>query len=112
VSSIVTRRTVAGHAAEYLKSQGIQILDRDWAHAHGVLPVVAADRSELVLPVIITRTAGSFKLDEVTTRRIRRLGVEWMQAHGKRFDKIRVDVISVMFEGTGGYTIEHIKGVG
>jgi hypothetical protein len=29
-----------------------------------------------------------------------------------RFDQVRVDVVGLVYEGTGGYTIEHLKGVG
>jgi putative endonuclease len=44
--------------------------------------------------------------------RLRRLAVQWLNAHGVRFEQIRIDVIGLLYEGTGGFTIEHIRGVG
>ena len=36
----------------------------------------------------------------------------WLTAHGVRFDQIRIDVVGLLYEGTGGFTIEHVRGVG
>jgi putative endonuclease len=44
--------------------------------------------------------------------RLRRLAVGWINAHGVRFDQVRIDVVGLVYEGTGGFTIEHIRGVG
>ena len=29
-----------------------------------------------------------------------------------RFDQVRIDVIGLVYDGTGGFSIEHIRGVG
>jgi putative endonuclease len=44
--------------------------------------------------------------------RLRRLAIMWLNAHGVRFDQVRIDVVGLVYEGTGGFTIEHIRGVG
>jgi len=43
---------------------------------------------------------------------MRRLGASWMSAHGVRFDQIRIDVVGLLQDGQGGFTIEHIRAVG
>jgi len=44
--------------------------------------------------------------------RLRKLAVQWLNAHGVRFDQVRIDVVGLVYEGTGGFTIEHIRAVG
>ena len=36
----------------------------------------------------------------------------WLSEHGKRYDQIRIDAVGLLQEGTGGFTIEHIRTVG
>jgi hypothetical protein len=38
--------------------------------------------------------------------------VQWLNAHGIRFDQVRVDVVGLVYDGTGGFTVEHVPGVG
>jgi hypothetical protein len=35
-----------------------------------------------------------------------------MQAHGARYDRIRIDVIGMLRDDGGDFTIEHVRGVG
>ena len=44
--------------------------------------------------------------------RLRRLAVQWLNAHGVRFDQVRIDVVGLVYDGTGGFSVEHIRGVG
>jgi hypothetical protein len=37
--------------------------------------------------------------------------VAWLNAHGIRFDRVRVDVVGLVRDPSGGYTIEHVRGV-
>ena len=45
-------------------------------------------------------------------RTMRQLAVRWLAAHGKRYDQIRIDVVGLLQESAGGFTIEHIRAVG
>jgi putative endonuclease len=104
-------------AADYLESAGLRILDRNWRCKEGEIDIVAADRQVFVICEVKTRSSircgtpveavGRAKL-----KRLRKLAVLWLNAHGVRYDQIRVDIIGLVFEGTGGYTVEHIKAVG
>ena len=43
--------------------------------------------------------------------RLRRLAAQWLSAHGVRFDQIRIDVLGLLRDGSGGFTVEHVRGV-
>jgi len=104
-------------AAEYLESCGLRILDRNWRCAVGEIDIVAVDRRTLVIVEVKSRTGtrcGS-PLEAVSRAkraRLRRLAVQWLNAHGIRFDQVRVDVVGLVYDGTGGFTVEHVPGVG
>ena len=104
-------------AAEYLESAGLRILDRNWRCKEGEIDIVAVDRQVFVICEVKTRSSARYgtpleAVGRAKLRRLRRLAVLWLIAHGVRYDQIRIDVIGLVFEGTGGYTVEHIKAVG
>ena len=41
-----------------------------------------------------------------------RLAVQWVVANGVLFDEVRVDVVEVLKDERGGYSLDHIKGIG
>jgi putative endonuclease len=104
-------------AAEHLSRDGLRILDRNWRCAEGELDIVAAERRVLVVCEVKTRSSARFggPLEAVSRQkrsRLRRLAVRWVIAHGVLFDEIRIDVVAVMTDPAGGFTIEHVRGVG
>lgn len=106
------------HAAvEYLEGQGFRVLDRNWRCADGELDIVAIERRVFVAVEVKTRSGSRFgtpleAVGRAKVRRLRRLAVLWLIAHGVRYDQVRIDVLGLVYEGTGGYTITHIRGVG
>jgi putative endonuclease len=104
-------------ASEYLESRGMRVLDRNWRSADGEIDIVAADRHVLVVCEVKSRTSTRYgspleAVSRAKRARLRRLAVQWLNAHGIRFDEVRIDVVGLLYEGTGGFTIEHIRGVG
>ena len=104
-------------AADYLTSRGFRILDRNWRCAAGEIDIVAAERYALVIVEVKSRTGRRYgspleAVSRAKRARLRRLAVQWLNAHGVRFDQVRIDVVGLVYEGTGGFTIEHIRGVG
>ncbi len=104
-------------AAEHLQRAGFRILDRNWRCAEGEIDIVAVDRRVLVACEVKTRSGTEYgtpleAVDWKKRRRLRRLAVNWVMAHGVLFDEVRVDVVSVLKTGSGDFTIEHIPGVG
>jgi putative endonuclease len=104
-------------AAEYLQRCGFRILDRNWRCDGGELDIVAAQRRVLVVCEVKSRTGARYgspleAVGRVKLRRLRMLAAAWISAHGVRFDEIRIDVVGLVYEASGGFTIEHIRGVG
>jgi putative endonuclease len=104
-------------AAEYLASCGLRILDRNWRSADGEIDIVAVERHVLVVCEVKSRSSTRYgtpleAVSRAKRARLRRLAVQWLNAHGVRFDQVRIDMVGLVYEGTGGFTIEHVRGVG
>jgi putative endonuclease len=104
-------------AAEYLQQAGFRILDRNWRCAEGEIDIVMVDRRVLVACEVKTRSGTRYgtPLEAITrqkVRRLRHLAIRWVQANGVLFDELRVDAVEVLKDGRGGFTIEHVRGVG
>jgi putative endonuclease len=104
-------------AADYLQKYGFRILDRHWKCAEGELGIVAVERHSLVVCEVKTCSGTRHgtpleKISQAKRKRLRQLAIQWLNAHGIRFDQVRIDVIGLLHEGSGGCTIEHIRGVG
>jgi len=104
-------------AAEYLQQAGMRILDRNWRCAEGELDIVAAQRQVLVVCEVKTRSSDRYgtPLEAITRqkqRRLRRLAIRWVVAHGVLFDEIRIDAVGVLRASSGEFTVTHVAGVG
>jgi putative endonuclease len=100
-----------------LESRGLRIVDRNCRCAAGEIDIVAVDRQTLVVVEVKARTGVRYgtPLEAVSwakRARLRRLAVQWINAHGVRFDQVRIDVVGLVYDGTGGFSVEHIRGVG
>jgi putative endonuclease len=104
-------------AAEYLASQGLRILARNWRCGEGEIDIVAAEGRVLVVCEVKTRSTVRYgtPLEAITRqkqRRLRRLAVRWLNAHGVLFHEVRIDVIGLVRDQAGAFTLEHVRGVG
>lgn len=104
-------------AAEYLTGAGFRILARNWRCADGEIDIVAVERQVLVVCEVKTRSGERYgtpleAVRQAKRSRLRRLAVRWITAHGVRFDQVRVDVVGATPAAAGGFTIEHVRGVG
>jgi putative endonuclease len=104
-------------AADYLESAGFRVLDRAWRSPDGQLDIAAVDRHVFVVCEVKTRSGTRHRsaleaISRARLRRLRGLAVAWLNAHGVRFEQVRVDIITLTREGPGGYTTEHLRGVG
>jgi len=103
-------------AVSYLEGLGFRILDRNWRCADGEIDIVAVERHTFVACEVKTRSGTRYgtPLDAVgraKRRRLRRLAAQWLSAHGVRFDQIRIDVLGLLRDEAGGFTVEHVRGV-
>ncbi|MGH3411355.1 MAG: YraN family protein [Streptosporangiaceae bacterium] len=99
-------------AAVVLEKAGMQVLDRSWRCADGEIAIVAAERQVLVACEVRAGGGTRVAVSRAGRARLRRAAVQWMDAHGVRFDQVRVDVIALAAETAGGFTTGHIRGAG
>ena len=104
-------------AVSYLEGCGFRVLDRNWRCGSEIISIVAAERRALVVIDLRVRagTRHGAPLDaisEARQRTMRRLAACWLTAHGMRSDQIRIDVVGLLQDGTGGFTIEHVRAAG
>lgn len=104
-------------AADYLTERGFRILDRNWRCADGEIDIVAVERHSLVVCEVKTRSGTRYgtpleAVGRAKRGRLRRLAVLWLNAHGVRFDQIRIDVLGLLRDDSGDFTVEHVRGVG
>jgi putative endonuclease len=104
-------------AADYLEAEGFRILERNWRCADGEIDIVAVDRHTFVVCEVKTRSGTCYgtpleSVSRLKRNRLRRLAVRWLTAHGVHFDQVRIDMVGVMRDASGGFIIEHVRGVG
>lgn len=104
-------------AAEYLERAGLRILDRNWRCETGELDIVALEQRVLVVCEVKTRSGLRYgspieAVSHSKRRRLRRLAAAWLDAQGLGFDEVRIDVIGLLGDGSGEFTLEHVRGVG
>ena len=104
-------------AAEYLERAGLRILDRNWRCETGELDIVALDQRVLVVCEVKTRSGVRYgsPLEAVShskRTRLRRLAAAWLAGQELRFNDVRIDVIGLVQDASGEFTLEHVRGVG
>ena len=92
------------------------VLDRNWRGVGGELDLVLRDGDTLVVCEVKTRSSTSWgaPLEAVGRRkadRLRRLGAQWMSAHGVRVPDVRIDLVGVL-RTADGPVVEHVRAVG
>jgi putative endonuclease len=106
-------------AVDYLHRLGLRVLARNWRCRYGELDVVAADDSAraVVFVEVKTRTGEQFggvaqAVTPVKVRRLRRLAGLWLSQQDRRWDSVRIDVVTVRLGRCRTPEITHIQGVG
>lgn len=103
-------------AARHLAALGWRILDRNWRCGEGELDIVAFDGAEVVVCEVKTRSSTDYgtPVEAVTpakAARLRRLADRWLIAKAVRGAAVRIDVIGLVADGPGRFTIDHLRGV-
>ncbi|NLG54249.1 MAG: YraN family protein [Rhodococcus sp.] len=88
-------------AADFLTTQGMEIVERNWRSRNGEIDLIARDGHHLVFIEVKTRSGTGYGLpsEAVTAakqRRIRMLAIEWLRSSGNYWQRIRFDVVSVL----------------
>lgn len=103
-------------AVEYLQTQGLMVLDRNWRCRSGEIDIVARDGSTLVVCEVKTRRRTTYgaPIEAVGPRKLRRLrelALHWLDEQQIHAPRIRIDVIGIVQPPTGRPVIEHLRGV-
>jgi putative endonuclease len=103
-------------AASHLAGLGWTIIERNWRCVEGELDIVAQDGSGLVVCEVKTRSGLDYgtPVEAVTpakAARLRRLAARWLATHGIGPTAVRIDVIGLVSEGAGRFSVDHLKGV-
>jgi putative endonuclease len=104
-------------AVRFLTEAGLAVLGRNWRCSQGEIDIIALDGRTLVICEVKTRSGVRFgtpleAISKPKLRRLRRLAVAWVRAHGLVFDQIRIDLVGVLRAASGDFTVEHVRGVG
>ena len=106
-------------AVDYLTSQGLTVLARNWRCRYGELDVIAVDAAEaaVVFVEVKTRTSDRFGgVEQAVTpqkvRRLRRLAGLWLAAQDRGWSKVRIDVVGVRIGRGPTPEITHLRAVG
>src|SRR5699024_3702684 len=102
-------------AADHLRSQGYEILARNWCCRDGELDLVAATADLLVVAEVKTRSGREFgsPAAAVTAQkvaRIRGLALQWRREQCLRWCPVRFDVIAIDWPVGGSAQVQHIVG--
>lgn len=91
-------------AAEYLQSQGIRILERQWRGVYGELDLVALDADTVVFVEVKTRasTVAGDPTEAVGVakqKKITRSALAYLKRRGWLNRRTRFDVVSILWNG-------------
>jgi len=115
-----TGRAGEDFAADYLRSQGWLILDRNWRCATGELDIVAKQpglSDTVVFCEVKSRTGTGFgvPIEAITTAKmakLRDLALLWLRDRRVSAQHIRFDGIGVLFSSVGRPHLDHRRGIG
>ena len=107
-------------AVEYLGSQGMVVLARNWRCRLGEVDIVARDGDCLVVCEVKTRTSEAYgspieAVHGAKAARLRRLAGAWIAAHpalARGAANVRIDVIGILRPRQGRSQITHLAGIG
>ena len=102
-------------AVDYLESQGIAVLGRNWRHREGELDIVATDGARLIICEVKTRTGLEFgppaaAVTPAKASRIRRLTTLWLSTHHVKPCSVRFDIIAIVWPTDDQPRVEHMRG--
>ena len=100
-------------AAGYLRSQGYILRHQKWTSGKKELDIVAEKGNVLVVVEVKTRSTDHFAhpKETITNAKIRNI-VNAAEAYIFRYNlmmETRFDIVSVIPDGNGNFTIEHIE---
>lgn len=114
----VLGRAGEDYAVDYLRLQGLVVIERNWRCRAGELDVVALDEMADTLVIVEVKTRRSTTYGrpvEAVTRlkgaRLRQLAHAWLREHPVAVTSVRIDVVGILVRPRTAPIIEHIRDV-
>lgn len=103
-------------AARYLMTLGWRVVARNWRCSEGEIDIVAHDGARHVVCEVKTRRSVRYgtpveAVGRAKANRLWRLARRWAAENGAAGGELRVDVIGLVADGAGGFTIDHLQAV-
>lgn len=103
-------------AERELVAAGMVVLDRNWRCRDGEIDLVLRDGDDLVICEVKTRRGlrcGSphEALTATKLSRLKRLGERWIAEHLLHPPGFRIDLVAIVDPGTGGVSVDHVRGI-
>ncbi|MFE6994918.1 YraN family protein [Microbacterium sp. NPDC057659] len=102
-------------AAAYLRSNGYDVVDRNWRCDQGEVDIVALRGDRVIVVEVKTRRSDRYghpfeAIDDRKRRRLWRLAFAWAQAHPEiaRRRTIRLDAIGLIGADAATASLEHL----
>ncbi len=100
-------------AAEYLKSLGYEIIQRNYRFGHGEIDIIAKDKETLVFVEVKTRENLKFGPPELAItkkkqRQIKKIGEAYLYENNISDTQCRIDVIAILMERNKQPKLNHI----
>jgi putative endonuclease len=104
------------YAADYLRGEGLTIIETNWRCPIGEIDLVARDGGETVFVEVKTRSGVGYghPLEAITAQklaRLRRLAGAWFEAHPDVVGEARIDAVAVIAPMGGPVSVEHLRRV-
>ena len=100
-------------ARKYLEEKEYEILDENWCHGKAEVDLIAYQDRRIIFVEVKTRTTTGFGQPEdfVTESKqllLQRAAEEYLYLMNFK-GEIRFDIISILFQKNGEYTLKHIE---
>jgi putative endonuclease len=98
-------------AAEYLKSRGVEILEKNYVYNHKEIDIIAQDRNYIVFVEVKSRSSNVTDIEEIVDEQKQKFLIEaadnYLRDRKIEFEA-RFDIIIIKFHITS-HVIKHIK---
>jgi putative endonuclease len=101
-------------AVDYLETEGMTIIERNWRCRHGEIDVIAEEGPTLVVVEVKTRSSRSHgsaleSIRPVKLARLRVLAAAWLATQSRSYRAVRIDVIALE-RFAGDFSLSHVRG--
>lgn len=101
---------------EFLESQGMRVLARNWRCKYGELDIIAEDAGTVVAVEVKTRNGVGYghpaeAVSRVKLGRINRLITQWCLENSRERSRRRIDVVAVTMRAAGAPFVDYYEGV-